>query len=368
MINKLWDRVSGKKSIRVAILWRFVISIIILFMFFSLYEFFTQILPLKGKGFLVVLDPIIFFSGLMIIFFTMTRPIVRYVLQMAEGLKTISQGDLNYRVPVLREDELGTVAQRINEMAEALLQQQNKERELEKSKMDLITGISHDLRTPLTSIIGYLGLIRNKSYQNEEEHERFVQNTYKKATQLQSLVEDLFEYTRLTSHDVTVNKLPMDVREMLEQLLTEFEPIAEEYQVEICWSLGSHPEYIVADPEKIIRALDNLLINALKFSRRPGVIQTTLHVEPSNVLITIENDGPPLTIEQEQHIFDRFYKADHARSMNAIQSGSGLGLSIARNIALLHSGDITLRHNEGHFAFTIQLPRAQISDASVFVV
>jgi len=304
----------------------------------------------------------------MLIFFTMTRPIVNDVLQMAEGLKMISQGDLNYRVPVLREDELGTVAHRINEMAEALLQQQNKERELEKSKMDLITGISHDLRTPLTSIIGYLGLLMNKSYQNEEEHERFVQNTYKKATQLQNLVEDLFEYTRLTSHDVKVSKIPMDVREMLEQLLTEFEPIAEEYEVKMRWTVGSQPEYVIADPEKIIRAMDNLLLNALKFSRRPGVIQTTFRVDVTHVFITIENDGVPLTSEQEQHIFDRFYKADQARSMNAIQSGSGLGLSIARNIALLHDGDITLEHNNGHFAFTIQLPRAQLSDASVFVV
>lgn len=288
----------------------------------------------------------------------MTRRIVQYLLRLVEGLDFIARGNLHYRVPLSRKDELGRVAENINAMAEKLERLIEKERQIEKSKMDLITGVSHDLRTPLTSIIGYLELLKNKVYHNEQDMERFVDNTYNKALQLKSLIDDLFEYTRLTTSDAKLETGQFDIRELLTQILAEFQPFAKELGVTVETFLAFKAMPIPMDPGKIRRALDNLLMNALKFSVKPGVVRVSLDARSSFVVIKIENEGTPISKEQEKLLFERFYKADHSRAAQAIQSGSGLGLSIAKNIVERHGGTLSLIHSSGHYNFIIELPAA----------
>lgn len=354
MINKLVTLFHIRKSIRGAILWRFVLSLLLTVLIMILFNHIKNYYPIAP--YLAVFDIFIFTGLFTALFFYFTRPIVQYVMKLAEGLHVISRGDLTYRVPAEREDELGRVADSINAMAEALMLQQANERQQEQAKMALITGISHDLRTPLTSIIGYLDLLTSKSYQDTEEQERFIHNTYKKAIHLKYLIDDLFEYTRLISTDVKLQKEQIDLRELLEQMLVEFEPIAHEYGVRMHWRLGAAPALVQVDSEKIIRALDNLLLNALKFSIKPGDIHVSFQSGNGRLSVAIENEGKPITAEQEKHLFERFYKADDSRTANEIQSGSGLGLSIAKNIVELHGGTISLRHEHGHFTFTVRLP------------
>ncbi|WP_421923646.1 sensor histidine kinase [Paenibacillus luteus] len=297
------------------------------------------------------------FTGFFVLtFFVLTQRIVADLITLERGIQIIATGDLDYRVSVVRKDELGRVALNINLMAERLQQQINKEREAEKSKMELITGISHDLRTPLTSIIGYIELLRNDLFQSKDEYKRFLQNTYNKAVHLKSMLDDLFEYTRLTSNETSLELKNVDVNKLLEQLLFEFEPIAQENEISIVKKIGGFPLYTFVDSEKIARAIDNLLMNALKYSVKPGTVSININSNESNIMITIENKGKPLTPEQEMKLFDRFYKVDHARSTEGIQTGAGLGLSIARNIIELHGGSLKLNHIEGNFKFFLTLP------------
>lgn len=114
----------------------------------------------------------------------------------------------------------------------------------QKSKMELITGVSHDLKTPLTSIIGYLELLRTESYQDQEEYNRFLQNSYNRAMHLKKLIDDLFEYTRLTTPDVQLSLKAVDVYELLEQMLVEFEPLAQEHHVSIIKKSASRPLWL----------------------------------------------------------------------------------------------------------------------------
>lgn len=299
----------------------------------------------------------LFILNVICIFLLLTRRIVKDLVTLEQGLHIISEGNLHYRVSVNRQDELGNVARNINMMAERLQQQIIKEREMETSKMEMITGISHDLRTPLTSIIGYLELLRTNSFQNQDEYNRFVQNTYSKATHLKKLLNDLFEYTRLTSMDTHLELKQIDVLQLLEQLLFEFEPIAQENEIRLVKDMDHVPVTAWIDSEKIARATDNLLMNALKYSIKPGTVRISMRLDQQSVHIEVENNGNPLTSEQEHKLFERFYKVDYSRSSEGIQTGAGLGLSIARNIIELHGGTLMLDHRDDLFKFTLSLPR-----------
>ncbi len=370
MKSKWFVLISGKTSIRVRMIWSFIISLVIAMNVSSFVnEFLLSGLSTARRYFLLwnMLSVVSFVVLFILSFSLMTRRIVQDLLRLAEGLDVIAGGNLRYRVPLSRKDELGKVADNINAMAGKLEQLIEKERELERSKMDLITAVSHDLRTPLTSLIGYLELLKNHVYRNEREREHFVDNTFKKALQLKNLIHDLFEYTRLTTGDVKLEIGQIDLREMLSQMLAEFQPFAKELGVDVEMSLPSKAMPIAMDTGKMRRAIDNLLINALKFSNKPGVIRVTLEKRLSSVAIQIENEGTPISKEQEARLFERFYKADHSRAAQAIQVGSGLGLSIAQNIAERHGGTLSLVHSSGHYIFVIELPVSNASNPASIV-
>lgn len=289
-------------------------------------------------------------------FLLLTRPTISYLVKLSEGITVISGGDLRYRIPGRRQDELGKVAERINAMAEKLETQLEREREVERSKMELITGVSHDLRTPLTSIIGYLELLKGKAYKDEAEYERFISNTHSKAHQLKTLIDELFEYTRLSQGEASLQPVAIDLRELLNQYLSETEPIAKENRIEIHFEVPQLPLIIRADPEQIRRVIDNLVTNAMKFSPKPGDIHVVLAAADSQATITVENEGEPITADQEARLFERFYKSDIARALDSWRGGAGLGLSIASGIAELHGGRLTLEHADGTFSFRLTLP------------
>lgn len=352
---------TRKKKIQINILIRVILSTIaaacfnnmLIFLSIDVFkaweqDWFRNLLP-------YVITPI-FILTFIVTFLFLTRRMVKDIIHLEQGLQFISEGHLDYRVPVVRQDELGRVASNINDMTEKLQLQIIKERELEKSKMDMITGISHDLRTPLTSIIGYIELLRTDSFQDKAEYDRFIQNTYNKATHLKKLLDDLFEYTRLTSVDTQLNLKKIDLYQLLDQLLFEFEPLALENGIHIEKEIGDAPLMVCVDSDKIARAVDNLLMNALKYSYKPGTMHIRMNVRHEHIAIEIENKGTPLTTEQTNKLFDRFYKVDYSRSSEGIQTGSGLGLSIARNIAELHQGTLTLQHTHNVFTFQLNLP------------
>ncbi|MZQ85371.1 HAMP domain-containing protein [Paenibacillus sp. 5J-6] len=293
----------------------------------------------------------------LLLFFFLMRPIVKKVRTLADGLMAIAKGDLNYRVPLPGQDELGEVAQNINYMAEQLQSMMKRERQIETSKMELITHVSHDLRTPLTSIIGYLNLLKNDHYHDLDEHKRYIHNAFNKTQQMKKLIDDLFEYTRLTSGDTNLTFQKIDLNSLLEQIIIEFEPIAQELSLTVKKDWEQHSLFAHVDVEKLMRAIDNLLMNALKFSLKPGEITVRLAQHGPSILFTVENWGNPITKEQEKLLFERFYKAEPSRRDRDMPSGAGLGLSIANYIVELHGGKIGLKHANGHFTFFIELPK-----------
>ncbi|NOU98529.1 HAMP domain-containing protein [Paenibacillus sp. LMG 31457] len=342
---------NWNKNIRAKLFFLAVLSFFLAVFISIALDNFVAILVGTKTGLLLLIIAFVFF------FFMFTRPIVRYLRTLTDGLMSIANGNLDCRVPLLRQDELGDVARNINYMADQLQSMMQRERQIESSKMELITNVSHDLRTPLTSMIGYLNLLNTDDYQNLDEHKRYINNALNKTQQLKKLIDDLFEYTHLTSGAARLSFQTIDIVGLLEQIIIEFEPIAKEYEltVEKVWELKQ--VYGTVDVEKFVRTIDNLLMNALKFSYKPGEITVLLSEREDHIYIAVENQGKPITKEQEQLLFERFYKAEPSRQDYQVPQGSGLGLSIAKNIVELHGGRMGLEHHEGHFIFFIEIPR-----------
>ncbi|MBD2864745.1 HAMP domain-containing sensor histidine kinase [Paenibacillus oceani] len=297
-----------------------------------------------------------FVCSFLFLFFMFMRSIVHNMRTLADGLMSIANGDLDFRMPESRQDELGIVARNINYMAEQLQETIAKQRKLEESKMELITNVSHDLRTPLTSVIGYLNLLHQDDYGDLSEHKRYIRNALNKSQQLKKLIDDLFEYTRFTSGGLMPQISVIDLGALIEQVVTEFEPIAGEHGLKVKLEKAIDIAMAHVDAKMLVRAVDNLLMNALKFSIKPGEIITRLTQREDRIIIAVDNWGDPITAEQEELLFDRFYKAEPSRTNSGIAAGAGLGLSINRTIMELHGGRIYLYHRNGYYSFCLEFP------------
>lgn len=271
-----------------------------------------------------------------------------------DELHYIADGHFDHRIPFVVKTDLQKVIDSINALVDSTVASMEEERQIEQSKDDLITNVSHDIRTPLTSIIGYLGLL--KSSELNEDQTKYIQIAYDKALQMKALAEDLFEYTTLRSS--TNNKLvltPLHVNSMLEQVAAGFELEAEKKK--ITFNVITRPRDLVidADAKMIVRMLNNLISNALKYGH--GATEINLIANKVNnefVELRVENNGEQIPKKSLQKIFDRFYRVESSRNLKT--GGTGLGLAITKSIVDLHGGNIKCQSTAELTSFIIQLP------------
>lgn len=269
----------------------------------------------------------------------------------------IAQGHLDHRIPFRLKGSEQHVITSVNALVDSAVQSMDDERKIEKSKDELITNVSHDLRTPLTSIIGYLGLIEDKQYQNEEDILKYTHIAYEKAKQMKNLVDDLFEYTKVQQHGVPVNIMWVDLNQLLEQLTASFALEADRRGIKISSKVVPNPLMIEADPEKLGRVFNNLVANAFKYGNGACYIRITAHQEQDKVVVKVANDGTPIPEKAQSHLFERFYRAEASRSRAT--GGTGLGLAIVKSIVDLHHGQVTVSSDADETAFIVTLPLKQ---------
>lgn len=269
-------------------------------------------------------------------------------------LHYISSGHYDHRIPFEMGGDLGRLIESINALVDSTVMAIEEERRIEQSKDELITNVSHDIRTPLTSIIGYLGLIEERRYRTQEELLQYTHTAFQKSKQMKVLVDNLFEYTTVRQSDTPLNLMTFDMQELLEQLVVDYELQASEKNVTIDLDpLTQHP-LIKGDPEKLVRVFDNLLSNALKYDINGKKIIITIKKIKEELIITIKNDGPEIPKQALKHLFDRFYRVEGSRSQQT--GGTGLGLAIAHSIISLHNGSIYATSENGWTSFIIHLP------------
>lgn len=302
-----------------------------------------------------------FLSGIIAIFtfiflfYFLTNKKMMYIEKVSKGLMEISKDNLDYRIELRGKDEVAKLAYNINFMADELKKRIERERAAEKTKNDLITNVSHDLRTPLTSIKGYLLLLKDKKYKDNSELNDFINIAYNKSEKLESLINDLFEYTKLSNRVIKLNKKRICVDELLEQLVEELYVICKENNVTIEKDIYSKNIYAELDGDKIVRVFENLLMNAIRYSLKPGVIKLQLNENERYIIVKIENKCESINKDELTKIFNRFYRMDKSRS--EATGGSGLGLAIAKNIVEMHSGKIWAECNENNIVFFVKLPK-----------
>jgi len=293
-----------------------------------------------------------FISGFLIL----TKNKMDYIQELSNTVHIISTGDLKYAAPVKGNDELTNLAKSINVMARDIDERIEEERHLEKTKQELITNVSHDLRTPLTSIIGYLGLAQSQKISAKQKDE-YIDIAYSKSERLKELINELFEYTKLQSPDNKPNFTAVNLVDLLDQLIEEMIPMAEERGLSITKSIVKKDILLQADVPQIVRLFENLISNAIKYSYTSDPILLSVHgIDASGyVTISIENTIDEISDEEISKMFERFYRLEKSRSSET--GGSGLGLAISEGIVHLHEGKIYAKKlSEHRIAITVKLP------------
>ena len=290
-----------------------------------------------------------------IIIFRLTRDKIAYIEYLSECLGEISKGDLNYRIEVVGEDELAQVAKSITNMEKELKYQIEAQMQAEKSKNELVTNVAHDLRTPLTSIIGYIGLVKNGGCYNKEDQNKYLDIAYTKAEKLKVLIEDLFELTKFHQQAVKLKKEKISLSNLMNQLIEELMPLANDKNIEIETYIDNIETTSEVDIQKMTRVFENLIENAIKYSPVGEVIYIELKAISDKIYVVVSNAFENISSEEVSRFFERFYRADKSR--NSMAGGSGLGLAIAKNIVELHGGEIGVMINEDLISFKINLPR-----------
>ncbi|MCD8028988.1 MAG: HAMP domain-containing histidine kinase [Erysipelotrichaceae bacterium] len=297
------------------------------------------------------------------IFFDLMDITLNYISILSNKIQEVTKGDYSVDISIDYDDELGMLAANIIALANTLEQKEKEsiilkenerlafdsERNAEKQKNDLITNVAHDLRTPLTTIVGYLELIKNKEDLTKEEIQKYSSVAYEKSKRLQAMMDDLFEFTSLNQADIKLNKSIINISELMMQIIDEFYASFQDHHLNPIVTMSHTHLYINGDGQLIAMVFDNLISNAIKYGDDDSDIEIEVMNDEQNITIKIINYGQTINEEDLPYIFNKFYRTDSSRSSST--GGTGLGLAIAKNIVQMHGGQIfaTSRYHKTTF-------------------
>lgn len=276
------------------------------------------------------------------------------IVTIIEDTEIMAKGDLEKLIEVNAEGDMKNLANNINNISAQLKDIMLEERRAQKTKNDLITNVSHDLRTPLTSIIGYLELIDSDKYKDEVELRYYINIAYEKSKGLSLLINDLFELTKMQNSTITLEKSQINLVDLLGQLVAYFKYEFEKANMESRIDFSDDRLIVYGDARKLVRAFENLLSNSIKYGKDGHYIDVITRIENSMAVVQIVNYGEEIPSIDLPYIFDRFYRVEKSRNREI--GGSGLGLAITKNIIELHNGSISASSNDNKTIFEVRLP------------
>ncbi|MEC0089474.1 HAMP domain-containing sensor histidine kinase [Paenibacillus macquariensis] len=296
---------------------------------------------------------ILFIPLAILFFFFLTKPYATYFKEISTGIHCLANGDFNNRVHIASNDEFKDIAEDINLASEKLQAAVVRGDFAESSKDRLVLNLAHDLRTPLTSVIGYLDLILQDDQLTTEQVKHYSTIAFTKSQRLEKLIDSLFEITRMNYGMITIDKQSIDLSELLNQLNEELYPVFEKNN--LIARLNVTPNVnISGDGELLARVFENLLTNATRYGKDGQFVDMNCHLVEEEVVVQVINYGDCIPEKDLPHIFEMFYTGDQARTHQ--EGGTGLGLLIAKNIVEQHNGKITVQSDVIRTIFEVRLP------------
>ncbi len=307
-----------------------------------------------GLGAFVVTIIFAIITGLLSVWFLTKnlRSIIFHVNRFREG-------DFESRIPNPERSDLSTLALTFNEMADTIVKNIEEIKSVDILRRELVANVSHDLRTPLTVMQGYIETLQiKKDNLNDQENNEYLDIIKKSTRQLAKLVSQLFEYSKLEAKQIKPKKEPFAITDLIYDIQTNYELIAKEKNIELTTQFTDKTPLVFADISLVERALQNLIDNALKFTPEKGRVTILVDHNRENVIIRIKDSGDGISVEDQKYIFERFRQTDSKLK----KTGIGLGLAIVKKIMELHETDIKVisKPNEGS-VFEFYLPSYHMS-------
>ncbi|GGH70414.1 vancomycin resistance histidine kinase VanS [Paenibacillus silvae] len=299
---------------------------------------------------------ILFIPLAILFFYLFTKPYVTYFKEISVGINHMANGDFDHQVQIVAKDELGALAESVNLASQKLREAVERGDFAESSKDQLVVNLAHDLRTPLTSVLGYLDLLMKDDQLTEEQVRHFTAIAFAKSQRLEKLIDDLFEITRMNYGRLPVHQTRLDLSELLKQLNEELYPVFEKNHLVTRLHMENDLT-VFGDGELLARVFENLLINAARHGKDGMYVDINGYLEEGQVVIQVTNYGGHIHPDDLPRIFDMYYTGDRARSSQ--DGGTGLGLFIARNIVEQHEGVISVVSDVVRTRFEVRLPAFQ---------
>ncbi len=296
---------------------------------------------------------LLWLGAVLVTFFILLRVVLnwftRYFAFINRGIGDLLEEDSEIRLP----PEMAATERKLNAVKGELKRRAREAKMAEQRKNDLVMYLAHDIRTPLTSVIGYLSFLSEAPDMPVEQRAKYVNITLEKAYRLEKMVDEFFEIARYNLQELRLQKEPIDLYYMLVQIIDELTPV-----------LAAHGNHVAlqadetltayGDPDRLARVFNNVLKNAAAYSFANTQIDLCAKSEDGFVTVTCKNQGKTIPPEKLSAIFERFYRLDESRASNT--GGAGLGLAIAQEIVALHGGTIAAASENNTVTFTIVLP------------
>lgn len=299
-------------------------------------------------------EPIFFFYMIIILVIALYRFFSKKVDNIEKLYKSfdniLNEETQNIELP----NEMTRFSEKLNKIKYEYILSTKRAKEAEQKKNDLIMYMAHDLKTPLTSVIGYLSLLNEEQEISKKLQNKYIKIALDKALRVEELTNQFFEITRYNLNDIPLNKTNIDLVMLLDQLVEEFYPMLEERNLKLNITKPNILMYN-ADGDKLARAFGNLLKNAISYSYENTTITINMIENEENIEITFKNKGATIPEYKLERIFDKFYRADESRQTN--NGGAGLGLAITKEIIESHNGKICVKSNDEFIEFQIELKK-----------
>jgi signal transduction histidine kinase len=322
--------------------------------FFNVW-FSAQMMFASLHDLLLAIILLVFASGMaMVLGYFLSTTVTERIHGLKEAAERLAKGDLNTRVPIQGRDEVSVLADAFNQMAEQLQAADQKQRDLDNMRRDLIAWVSHDLQTPLASMRAILEAITDGVVDDPETIKRYLQTAQRDVNSLSALIDDLFQMAQLDAGGFPLSKDNASLSDLVSDTLESFTELAKQQGITLEGNVDPDVDPVLMDTQAVGRVLNNLISNALRHTVR-GRVSVWVRRASLGVEVTVSDTGEGIRAEDLQHIFERFYRGEKSRNRGT--GGAGLGLAIARGIVRAHGGDIRVESEVGKGTqFTFHIP------------